>query len=177
MPIDENRISVGVHRDETGGALGALVCLVHRLQALSLHADIVRRMHLRYPPQRLESSYPGCKPVHGRPSGRQRCAYASPSALSPFCSLLPLASAERCPQLIDATARLKTSDGSIQPSLSPVVRRAPSLALTEHIKTCMLVERGKGASVARIVSRGRQGLPGGCATKRRLPVATTARGA
>jgi hypothetical protein len=34
--IDENRVSVGVHRDKTGGARRALVCLVHHLHALRL---------------------------------------------------------------------------------------------------------------------------------------------
>jgi hypothetical protein len=32
--IDENRVSVGVHRDETGRARRALVCLVHDVHAL-----------------------------------------------------------------------------------------------------------------------------------------------
>src|ERR1035438_9808388 len=34
--IDENRVAVGVHRDKTGGARRALVCLVHHLHALRL---------------------------------------------------------------------------------------------------------------------------------------------
>jgi len=34
--IDENRVSVGVHRDETGEARRAPVCLVHHLYTLRL---------------------------------------------------------------------------------------------------------------------------------------------
>lgn len=34
--IDENRVSVGVHRNKTGGARRLLVCLIHHLYALRL---------------------------------------------------------------------------------------------------------------------------------------------
>jgi hypothetical protein len=74
----------------------------------------------------------------------------------------------------------------VQPSTPPdlrVSRHAPTRrlrkrrlrrVLTEHIRTCMLVEHGKGPCVARVVPRGSQGLPGRCAPEGRLPVAATA---
>ena len=36
MLIDQNRVPVGVHRDEAGGARRALIRLVHQLHALCL---------------------------------------------------------------------------------------------------------------------------------------------